>query len=30
MKKKGYCSIYQLFKLSSWAALYKSLWTKIS
>ena len=30
IKIKGYCSIYQLFKLSSWVALYKSLWTKIS
>lgn len=24
IKMKGYCSIYQLFKLSSWVALYKS------
>ena len=24
IKMKGYCSIYQLFKISSWVALYKS------
>ena len=30
IKMKGYCSIYQLFKISSWVALYKVLWIEIS